>query len=91
MLRLLLLPSIVLAMAAPAVAQCPPLLAGTTAEVIKANEQRLLCLQRELAAETEQRQNQLEFDTLSRQLRELQTQQRFDDLDFDVPVYTPRY
>jgi hypothetical protein len=75
--------------ATPAMAQCGPIVAGSTAAEIRANEQRILCLQRELAAETRQRGYELELDTIQRQLRELQTQQQFEPMD--VPVYRPSY
>jgi hypothetical protein len=87
--RLILFLMLAFAGATPAMAQCGPIVAGSTAAEIRANEQRILCLQRELSAETRQRGQQLELDTLQRQLRELQTQQQFEPMD--VPVYNPRY
>lgn len=71
-------------------AQCPPPLAGETAAEIRSNEERLLCLQRELNARTTTHSFELQLDAINRQLRELQLQRQVDALKFDVPVYRPR-
>ena len=76
-------------LAQPAFAQCPPAAAGTTAEEIATNRERIVCLQRELNEATRQRQQQMEIDSLNRRLRELETQRQLDRLDFDIPVYRP--
>lgn len=78
-----------LALAAPVAAQCPQPVAGNTAAEILANQQRIVCLQRELAAETARRQQVMEIDAINQRLRQLETQRQFDRLDFDIPVYRP--
>jgi TolA-binding protein len=89
-LRSLLTSIVAFALVAPALAQCPPPVAGSTPEEIKANEQRLLCMQRELSLETSRRSLEMDINALNRRLRELQTRQQLQSLDFEVPVYTPR-
>ncbi len=65
---------------APAQAACPAPAAGDTAAEIKANSDRLLCLQEKLASDTKQRQLQLQLDAINARLRDLQLQQQFDKL-----------
>lgn len=76
---------LLLAGAPAAVAACPPAAAGSTPEEIRANGQRLLCLQRELAERADLRQQQLQIDALNRSLRELQLQRQFDRLPVPQP------
>lgn len=72
--------------ASAAMAACPSVVTGTTAEALRANEQRLLCLQRELAEQTLRRNNQLDLDLMTRALQDMQLQRRFDLLP---PVQPP--
>lgn len=74
--------------AVPAFAQCPPAAVGNTADEIRSNEQRIVCLQQQLAVETERRQLGIELDLLNQRLRDLQLQRQFDVLP--APV-VPRF
>lgn len=71
---------------APAMAACPAPVAGDTAAAIEANQQRLVCLQRELSQKSEQYQYKVEIDALDRKIDDIQIQRRFDALDFPKPV-----
>lgn len=71
---------------APAMAACPAPVAGDTAAAIEANQQRLVCLQRELSQKSEQYQYKVEIDALDRKIDDIQIQRRFDSLDFPKPV-----
>jgi hypothetical protein len=73
--------------AAPAWAACPPPVAGDTPAVIEANQQRLVCLQRELSQKTEIDAQKFEIDMLNRAVDDIRLQQRFDKLDFSVPTF----
>lgn len=85
-------PSILLAasLIGPAAAACPPPMAGETAAAIEANQQRLVCLQRELAQNTEQHQFKVEINSLDRTIQQIQLQRRFDTLSFPKPA-TPGF
>jgi TolA-binding protein len=74
----------------PAAAACPPPVAGETAEAIAANQQRLVCLQRELAQKSEQYQFKVEINSLDQTIQQMQIQRRFDALNFPKPV-TPGF
>lgn len=81
---------LVAAAVAPASAACPALVAGDTAAAVEANQQRLLCLQRELAQAGEQYQYKVEINALERRIDDIQLQRRFDSLNFpkpDTPVF----
>jgi len=70
----------------PAFAACPAPAPGTSAEEIKANEQRLLCMQRELAQDTERRKMQMDIDALNRQFDDLRLQRQLDTIPkFEMP------
>jgi TolA-binding protein len=79
------------ALVAPTLAACPPMQAGSTPEEIKANELRILCLQRELNEATTLRNQQMQLDAINRRLRELQTQIKSDAFTATVPVYRPEF
>lgn len=70
----------------PATAACPPPMAGETAAAIEANQQRLVCLQRELAQSTEQHQFKVEINSLDRTIQQIQLERRFDTLSFPKPA-----
>jgi hypothetical protein len=70
-------------------AACPPLTAGETAEEIKANEQRIVCLQRELADDARFKRQDFEINRLNQTLRNLELQRRFDALPGPVFVAPP--
>lgn len=67
-------------MAAPAMAACPPPMAGDTAAEIRANGERLICLQNELAASITHRRLQMQLDAINSRLRDLDLQRRLDSL-----------
>lgn len=72
--------------ALPAAAACPAPMAGDTAAVIEANQQRLVCLQQELSQKSEQYQYNVEINAIERKIDEIQLQRRFDSLNFPKPV-----
>ena len=75
---------------APATAACPAPIAGDTAAAIEANQQRLVCLQRELSQKSEQYQYKVEINAIERSIDDIRLQRRFDSLDFPKPV-TPGF
>lgn len=66
--------------AAPAMAACPPPMAGDTAAEIRGNSERLVCLQNELATNIAQRRLQMQMDAINSRLRDLDLQRRLDSL-----------
>lgn len=74
----------------PAAAACPPPVAGDTAEVLEANQQRLACQQRELTQKAEQYQLKVQINTMQQSIQDIQLQQRMDSLNFPKPV-TPGF
>lgn len=66
-------------------AACPPETGGTTAEEIRANQARIVCLQNELAVETRLRKLEFDIRATERRLQDMQLQQRVDAL----PKYVP--
>lgn len=72
-------------------AACPPEMGGTTAEEIRGNQQRIVCLQDEVAAETRLRKLEFDIDATERRFQDKQLQQRMDALPRYVPppVYVP--
>ncbi|WP_240229357.1 hypothetical protein [Devosia lacusdianchii] len=64
---------------------CPAAVPGSTAEAIRANEQRILCLQREIAEAAEQRQFEMKLLTIENSIQKLELDRRFDQLNFEVP------
>ena len=73
---------VVLLATLPASAACPAPAAGDTPEAIRANQERLVCLQRELVELGERNAVQFELDQIERNIGSMQLQQRFDALDF---------
>ena len=71
-----------------AAAACPPEVPGNTPEAIRANGERIVCLQNELAAATRQREFELQLDALERTQQDLLIRQRIEALS-RIPVYTP--
>lgn len=69
-------------------AACPPIVPGDTPEAIRANGQRIVCLQNEVAAESSQRQFEMQLDALERSHQNMLIQRRIDALP-RVPVYMP--
>jgi hypothetical protein len=68
-----------------AAAACPAPLAGSTPEVLEANQQRLICLQQELELDTAYKAQDFQIDALQRAYDAQQLQRRFDQL----PVFQP--
>lgn len=71
-----------------AAAACPAELPGNTPEAIRANGERIVCLQNELAAATRQREFELQLDAMERTQHDMLIQQRLDAM-VRIPVYTP--
>lgn len=72
--------------AMPANAACPAPVAGDTAAAIEANQQRLVCLQRELSQNSEQYQFKVEINALDQRVQQLEMQRRFDALNLPKPA-----
>lgn len=69
-------------------AVCPSIVPGSSAEAIRANGERLLCLQRESAELFDDQKTQFDVMMLERSVQNLQLQRRFDQLP-RVQPYTP--
>ncbi|MFD2649462.1 hypothetical protein ACFSX5_16880 [Devosia albogilva] len=85
MKRFLVATAILLAGTTMVAAACPAPLAGTTPEVLAANQQRPICLQRELEADAAYRAQDARLRALQQQLATQDLQRRFDRL----PRYEP--
>ena len=70
-------------------AACPSAVPGSTAEAIKANEQRVICLQRELSDSSRVQTFELELNRLDTSLQRLELQRRFDTLPKPIPLPVP--
>ncbi|KKC39585.1 hypothetical protein WH87_05300 [Devosia epidermidihirudinis] len=67
-------------------AACPSYAPSSSADAIKANELRVICLQQEAAAATTQRKFEMDLSTLERSIQSLQLQQRLNSVpDFQLP------
>lgn len=75
--------------ATPALAACPAVVPDDSAEAIQANRERLICLQRELAAETDQRSRDLDFRMLQMRQQQLEMQRRLETISRPPPVFVP--
>ncbi len=73
------------ALCSAATAACPTSVPGTSAEAIRANAERLLCLQEEVDEDTRRRQYELELRANRDALNDLRLQRRFDMLPRYVP------
>ncbi|UJW85948.1 hypothetical protein [Devosia sp. SL43] len=72
--------------AGPALGACPPAVPGSLPEEVRANGDRLICLQNELAEDTARRRYEFELKMLENKIQDIQLQQR---LNAFVPVYKP--
>lgn len=79
---------IFLAATSAAQAACPAEVPGNTPEAIRANGDRIVCLQYELAVATRQRHFEMQLEALERSQQNALIQQRLDALP-KVPVYVP--
>ena len=80
---------LVVSTTATAFADCPSAVPGSTAEAIRANEQRVICLQREIANNSRVQKYELEINRLDTSIQRLELQRRFDNLPMPVPVPMP--
>lgn len=72
-------------LSAAANAACPTSVPGDTAEAIRANAERVQCLQQEVEQDSRRRQYELELRANRDAINNLQLQRRFDNL----PRYEP--
>ena len=72
-------------MCAAANAACPTSVPGDSAEAIRANAERVQCLQEEVDQDARRRQFELELRANQDAINDLRLQRRFDNL----PRYTP--
>lgn len=70
----------ILSLGGGAMAACPTVVPGSTSEAIRANAQRVLCLQEEVDDSARQRQFELELRANQNAIQSLQMQRRFDIL-----------
>lgn len=76
---------VTLSASAAVYAACPPPTAGETAAEIKANEQRLVCLQNELSQDTSAQRQKQELDALNSRVRQLELDQQMRSIEFKPP------
>lgn len=69
-------------------AACPTSVPGTSNEAIRANEQRILCLQEEIDERTQRRQYELQLRANENAIQSFQLQRRFDNLPLN-PAPSP--
>ena len=74
---------------ATAFADCPSAVPGTTVEAIRANEQRVICLQREIANNSQIQKYEIEINRLDTSIQRLELQRRFDNLPRPMPIPVP--
>ncbi|MGV8856250.1 MAG: hypothetical protein ACOH2L_16595 [Devosia sp.] len=80
--------AISLAGAGAAQAACPPPTPGNTADEIRANGDRLVCLQNEISAASAQSGFELRLDALEKTQQDMAIQRRLDALPA-IPVFEP--
>ena len=91
MLRTLTLAGIIcFGSAASAMAACPPAATGSTAEAIRANEQRVICLQEEVQDDSRYRQLETDIRRNENAINRIQLQRRFDALPRPIPSPFPQ-
>ncbi|WP_092423349.1 hypothetical protein [Devosia crocina] len=73
----------------PAAAACPAPVAGDTPEAVRANQERLVCLQRQLTDQGDRNATKFEIDQLGRSIDRIDLQRRFDTLNFTPPTPAP--
>jgi hypothetical protein len=69
-------------------ASCPAEVPGNTPEAIRANGERIVCLQNELASATRLRHFEMQLEALQKAQQDALIQQRINSLPA-VPVYEP--
>jgi TolA-binding protein len=71
-------------------AACPPAAGGNTAEAIAANQQRLVCLNQEVAGSAVDRQRDMQIRDMQKSIDTLSIERRFDKLpNFQPPRFEP--
>lgn len=73
------------ASAASALAACPPAATGSTAEAIRANEQRVICLQQEVQESSRYRQLESDVRRNTNAINRIQLERRFEALPRPIP------
>jgi hypothetical protein len=92
MLKLgLVVAAMAIATTGTAQAACPAEVTGTSAAAIKANGDRLLCLQAEADQLFRERKQDFDIMTLERSVQNLQLQQRMDRLPTFQPYVPPKF
>ena len=74
---------------ATALADCPSAVPGSTVEAIKANEQRVICLQRELTDSSRVQKYEIDINRIDSSIQRLELQRRFDALPKPMPLPVP--
>jgi hypothetical protein len=75
--------------ATPALAACPTTVPGDSIEAVQANQQRIICLQRELAEDADRQRIELDIQMLEMRQQSLELKQRFDALPAPAPPLFP--
>jgi TolA-binding protein len=80
MFKLIIVAGLFALASSSAMAACPTSVPGNSKEAIRANEQRVLCLQQEVDERARQRQLEMELRANQNAIQSLQLQRRFDNL-----------
>lgn len=78
----------VLMSTAPSLGACPGAVPGTTAEAIRINQERLICLQRELSVEADRRRMEMQMRQLEANQQRLEMERRLQVIQ---PVPPPLF
>lgn len=73
----------------PALSACPALVPGNGAEAIRNNQERLVCLQREVAADADRRALEMKLRMLEANQQRLEIERRLQILESIQPPQIP--
>ncbi|QDZ10053.1 hypothetical protein [Devosia ginsengisoli] len=79
----------VILVATPALGACPAVVPGNSAEAIRNNQERLVCLQREVAADAERRTLEMKLRMLEANQQRLEMERRLQVLETIKPPQPP--
>lgn len=88
MFRLISIASLFALACSSAMAACPTSVPGNSEEAIRANEQRVLCLQQEIDDRAQIRNFEMKLRANENAIHSLQLQRRFDNLP-RIPAQSP--
>lgn len=79
----------VILVATPVLGACPAVVPGNSAEAIRNNQERLVCLQREVAADAERRTLEMKLRMLEANQQRLEMERRLQVLETIKPPQPP--